>query len=255
MPLSLAPKETGPRPRKVVVYGEGGIGKSTFAASAPKPVFVPTEDGVQDLTDKDGNPLDVAAFPVSQDLKTFVTYLNELINEEHDFETVVVDSADWLLGIIESHICNQKSVEHVGDIGGFGKGYSLVTEAFEKVLSKLDDLVAKGLHVVIICHEECKTITDPEVGEYDSYDLKLPKGAKAKLKEWTYEGLFCRWETVTKQLNKDKTAGAKTGRRVFYSQKSPGHWAKSRLAMPELQVLDWANYSKHFTTTKAGGAK
>ena len=34
-----------PSPPRFVIYGTEGIGKSTTAAQAPKPIFIPTEDG------------------------------------------------------------------------------------------------------------------------------------------------------------------------------------------------------------------
>ncbi|MDR0869400.1 MAG: ATP-binding protein [Planctomycetaceae bacterium] len=33
-------------PPRLLIYGTEGIGKSTFGASAPKPIFIPTEDGL-----------------------------------------------------------------------------------------------------------------------------------------------------------------------------------------------------------------
>ena len=44
------------KPPRVLVYGTEGVGKSTFAASAPSPIFVPTEDG-QDQIECDKFPL------------------------------------------------------------------------------------------------------------------------------------------------------------------------------------------------------
>ena len=35
-----------PMPPRLMVYGTEGIGKSTLAAGAPKPIFVQTEDGL-----------------------------------------------------------------------------------------------------------------------------------------------------------------------------------------------------------------
>jgi hypothetical protein len=37
------------RPPRVIIYGSEGIGKSTFGAEAPRPVFIPTEDGLDGI--------------------------------------------------------------------------------------------------------------------------------------------------------------------------------------------------------------
>ena len=34
-----------PVPPRIMIYGSEGVGKSTFAANAPKAVFIQTEDG------------------------------------------------------------------------------------------------------------------------------------------------------------------------------------------------------------------
>ena len=38
-----------PCAKKVIVYGPEGIGKSTFAAQFPDPLFIDTEDGTKDM--------------------------------------------------------------------------------------------------------------------------------------------------------------------------------------------------------------
>ena len=37
-------------PRRTLVYGTPGVGKSTFAAGAVNPLFIPVEDGSMTLT-------------------------------------------------------------------------------------------------------------------------------------------------------------------------------------------------------------
>ena len=44
-------------PPRLLMYGTEGIGKSTTAAAAPKPIFIPTEDGLDQI--------DCASFPLA----------------------------------------------------------------------------------------------------------------------------------------------------------------------------------------------
>ena len=37
------------KPPRLLVFGTEGIGKSTFGSGAPKPVFIQTEDGLDDI--------------------------------------------------------------------------------------------------------------------------------------------------------------------------------------------------------------
>ena len=36
-------------PPRIVMYGQEGIGKSSWSAKAPKPIFIPTEDGLGEI--------------------------------------------------------------------------------------------------------------------------------------------------------------------------------------------------------------
>ena len=97
--MSLLQKiHSGPRhsPPRLMVYGVEGIGKSTIASQAPKPIFIQTEDGLDQL--------DCDSFPLAQTLGEVESAVQALIAEEHDYQTVVIDSADWLerRGIVKS---------------------------------------------------------------------------------------------------------------------------------------------------------
>jgi hypothetical protein len=49
--MSLAAVRRGPiaEPMRVLLYGVEGIGKSTFGAAAPAPIFLGAEDGTAEL--------------------------------------------------------------------------------------------------------------------------------------------------------------------------------------------------------------
>jgi len=109
---------TGKRraPRRVLLYGTQGIGKSTWAASAPLPVFIPTEDGLEDI----GAP----RFPVAKSYGDVMGALAALYNGPCEFRTVAIDSADWLERLIWAEVCAVKSVSAISEIG-YGKGYEI----------------------------------------------------------------------------------------------------------------------------------
>ena len=103
-------------PPRLMIYGTEGIGKSTLAARTPKPIFIQTEDGLGEI--------DCHKFPLAKSLADVQAALSELQTEEHDYQSVVVDSLDWLERLIWDSICQDygaKSIEKVD--GGYGKGY------------------------------------------------------------------------------------------------------------------------------------
>jgi len=76
-------------PPRVCIYGGHGIGKSTLASLFPRPIFISTEDGLSSL--------DVTSFPRAETISDVASNIKTLIKEEHDFKTVVLDTADWLV--------------------------------------------------------------------------------------------------------------------------------------------------------------
>jgi len=42
-------RRTQPKPPRITIFGVAGIGKTSFGASAPNPVFLQTEDGLSSI--------------------------------------------------------------------------------------------------------------------------------------------------------------------------------------------------------------
>jgi len=72
---------------KINVSGTNGIGKSTFASQAPRPIFIKTEDGT--------NFIDVPSFPLCKSYDDVLKQVSTLLHEEHDYKTLVFDTTDW----------------------------------------------------------------------------------------------------------------------------------------------------------------
>ena len=107
-----------PAPRRVMVYGVQGVGKSTFGAAAPRPIFIQTEDGLGEIAaDK---------FPLATSTADVIAAIGELHSQEHDYGTVILDSADWLERMIWDDVCREYNAKYLEKVdGGYGKGYTL----------------------------------------------------------------------------------------------------------------------------------
>jgi len=206
------------RPRRTVLYGTHGIGKTTWAAKWPGAVVLPTEDGCGDL--------DVASFPLAKTLGEAWGPIMEIGTPEadHDFKTIVLDSADWL-----------------------GKGYGSAARIFQNILSAFNACRDAGLHVVIIAHCEVKKFNEPGIESYDRYTPKLHKEVAALLQEWADEVLFCNYKTYVKRedmgFNKSRGIAVGNSERVIYTQEGPGHLAKNRLGLPVEMSMDFEEYA------------
>ena len=107
MALSLQPIKL--LPPRILIYGEPKKGKTTIGYQAPNPVFIQTEDGLQAMPAAN-------AFPVAQSYEDVVKYMAELYNEEHNFNTLVVDSMDWLEVLIHKKV-EEIYRKNIADIG------------------------------------------------------------------------------------------------------------------------------------------
>ncbi|MGC9455774.1 MAG: ATP-binding protein, partial [Phycisphaerae bacterium] len=110
---------SGPRqsPPRLLIYGTEGIGKSTTAAQADKPIFIPTEDGLDQV--------DCDSFPLCKKFDEVMSALSALYCQQHDYQSVVVDSLDWLERLIWDEVCREYGVKSIEKAdGGYAKGYT-----------------------------------------------------------------------------------------------------------------------------------
>jgi len=229
-----------PAPRRVMIYGTHGVGKSTFASMAEKPVFIQTEDGLGEI--------DCAKFPLAQSFGQVMTILSELYTNKHEFKTVAVDSLDWLERLIWADICRQRSLESIEDIG-YAKGYIFALTQWREFLEGLTALRRdKGMTVVMIAHAKIERFENPETESYDHYVPRLHKIAAAIVQEWCDEVLFATYKVHTKQndegFNRKRTQGIGSGERIIRTTERPAHIAKNRLNLPDELPLDWNAYAK-----------
>lgn len=217
------------KPRRVVIGGVKGIGKSTWAAGAPKPIFIQAEDGLEDI----GAP----RFPKSESFEDLLNRFKQLAEEKHDYRTVAVDSLDGVERLIFAEVCKDKGVENIEDIG-YAKGYTFGLDYWRKFLACLDYLrEVKGMNVVLIAHTKIEKFEDPEQANYDRWTLQLHKHATALVTQWADEVFFATYKvyvrTTKEGFGREKARGTGTGERVIKTTERPSHVAKNRLDMPD----------------------
>ena len=227
------------KPRRTVLYGVHGIGKSTFAAAFPDAVFVPTEDGISDL--------DVASFPLCLDLSSAYQAIIELGGGDHEYKTVIVDSADWLERLIWKKVCQNEGKKAITDFG-YGAGYGKANQIFADILNALNCCRDNGMNVVLIAHCAISRFENPEGDSYDRYVPKLHKDAAALIQEWADEVFFATYKVNVRKsdegFNKERGVGVGAGERVLRTTERPAHLAKNRLGLPDELPMSYEAYSK-----------
>ncbi len=221
--------------KKIVIYGPEGIGKSTFAAKFPDPLFIDTEGSTKEL--------DVARFdkPTSWEmLKQQV----EHVKAERPCKTLIIDTVDWAEAMCIEAVCTAHGKKSIEDFG-YGNGYVYEKEEFGRFLNKLNEVIEAGVNVVLTAHAIIRKFEQPdEMGGYDRWELKLGKKTtnliSPLVKEWADMVLFANYKTLSVAADKDgKKHKAQGGKRVIYTSHHPCWDAKNRYGLSEEIPMDY----------------
>ena len=222
-------------PVKTVLYGPEGIGKSSFAAKFPQPVFIDTEGGTKRLN--------VARLPAPTSWAMLLDEVEEVRKGNVPCKTLVIDTADWAERLCTEAVCAKAKVKGIEDFG-YGKGYTYLKEEFSRLLDALEEVLGTGRHVVVLAHATITKFEQPDaVGNYDRWTMKTSKQVAPLLREWCDMLLFANYKTIVEksgsgQNAKNKASGA---RRVLYTAHHACWDAKNRFGLPEEVPFEYAS--------------
>ncbi|MBY0331740.1 MAG: ATP-binding protein [Acetobacteraceae bacterium] len=237
MAISLASlrSSTSLSPPRLLLYGVAGVGKTEFAAASPRPVILQTEDGL--------GRIEATTFGLLRSFDEIMEALGALYTEPHDFETLVVDSLDWLEPLVWRHTAqthNQPDIESFG----YGKGYLAALDTWRGFLDGVNALRdERGMGVILIAHAEIKRFDSPETEPYDRYQPKLHRSASALVQEHVDAVLFANYRVSTLKsdvgFNKKVVRGVSGGDRLLHTAERPAFLAKNRFGLAETLPLSW----------------
>ena len=258
--LSMVSKGKQVKAPRMIVLGVEKIGKTNFACGTtfeggkPKeygtnhPIGIPMkgETGMDDL--------DIDKFPACQTLDQVLQSIGALATEEHQYKTVVLDSASALGPIIYDAVCTEFDVKNIRKISGFRVGEASVQNKWRSVLESLDVLRdEKNMATVLIGHTKVRKQKNPEGDDYDCWDFDLDSEVAELLKRWADVILFCNTKVQVKKEGEDKDfSKAKRrgfdntqGARFLYTQKRPAHPGGGRGifgSLPYELPLEWSAF-------------
>lgn len=231
---------SGPRALKVVIHGENGIGKTTFAAGAPRPLILAAEDGI--------GVLNVPSLRIrsADDLQTALAELNQGFRSgQRPFDTVVIDSLDALEAMVWKKVCETGRKQNIEDFG-YGKGYVFALQKWAEIRDQFQAINDCGVHTVAIAQSNNKTNNDPVYGSYNRTILRLHEKAAGLWRDWADIMGFATQRLVLKGDDKGAPRAVAMGDRVLEIGASPAYWSKNRFNMPATLPLSWTAMEQNY---------
>ena len=152
----------------VLIYGQPGIGKTTFGVSAPDAVLFDYDGGVQRINGAHQVP---TLQPTSWEDTNIA--LQEIANEMPEVKTIVIDTVGKMLDYMSAYIIKTDPKMAMRDGSLSLKGYGVRKTMFVNFIKQL---ALMGKNVVFIAHEREErrgeeTFKRPEIGGSSANDL------------------------------------------------------------------------------------
>ena len=138
---------------KMVLQGEPGVGKSTWASKAPNPFFITTDGNYEWLGLPDEDHIQVFSW---EEMKQVFA---KIVNKDSFFDkykTIVVDLLEDGFKWSEMEYCKRNKINHMSDMP-FGKAYDETRNEFYIEISKL---LGVDKHILLLTHGMTKVEKD-----------------------------------------------------------------------------------------------
>lgn len=236
------PRGFGKRGKRVLIYGEGGSGKTTLATTLlGKTLFIDLEGSLPDLFDEGSLPPNITPYwPQSWE------EVERAINSKNarEYQNIVVDSLTALESMFWRYIAThcRKAKEGYGmvtfsdtalpplkderELGG-GGGDSAKYAMWSRFEEAINALSAEGVNIIDICHDCEKTKDDSSDGVETRHQPRLndPNSGKNSIRMRAYEIHGEVWAIRWEKLRVDDNRMKLTGRRIVYGQPDVEHAA------------------------------
>lgn len=219
------------RPHSLIVFGPPGVGKSTFAASAPEPLFLDVDDRTAHL---DVKRLKVLSW------EDILEAFRLVARGELPCKTLVLDTLDHAELLLHKHICEQQGVPTIEDVGkGYGKGLVVALGEWRRLATGMEAIRTRGVNLVLLAHAHVKLFKNPTGEDYERIELKLDKRAHNFLRERVDAVGYAGHDTVIVKDKADKAKAKATGKTTLSFKPSAAVETKRFAKYPETCALSW----------------
>jgi GTPase SAR1 family protein len=238
----------GEQPRKTLIYGHGGVGKSTFAGKFPEAIFWVSDPGLTTLK--------VQKIPRAYKYDDFIRWTDFFEKNLQRFDTLVLDSLSTLEQLIWEKVCScyrgkDGRIQRLNNINdaGYGAGYVQAMEYWEQIFKFLDRINEKGKEIILLSHARADISVNTETQDSLKMMPAVYKHVQNKLDQWcdeifyAYTPMFLREET---NAGKTTMKGTKSQQPRMMACSPCGCWmAKNRLDFPLEIEFDYDVYCEH----------
>ena len=131
---------------KMMVYGQAGMGKSTYALSAPKPLLLDFDNGVKRINNAHLRDVDTVQITSWTDIK------NVLREDLSTYQTIVVDTIGKMMDYIIDYKCNG-GIPNISSWNGINAEFAW----FVREISSLNK------HIIFVAHRDTRKEGDDTV--------------------------------------------------------------------------------------------
>lgn len=230
----------------ILLYAEPKVGKTTFAAGAPDPVFIELDNGTKEL--------DVARYPKVTSFADVLEALEDAaVTAETSkregrpltFKTLVIDPLSQLEPHIHNDVTGGAIVNTKKWGGGFGAYENALRDRARVFFKAVERCWEAGMNIMLVGHARLKKREEADSPAYERWDLE---GEIREMSGLAYKYaqaiFFARRETFGKvdpDTKKAKAAGA--GIHMLYTVGTASFVAGNRWGLPPSMPLSWAAFA------------
>lgn len=182
-------------PPKLIVYGQPGVGKTTFAASAGA-ILLDCENGAGAVPELTRTPY-LASWP---EMRQWLVELTRL-PQNSGVNALAIDTIDWMVQRIAEHVVLDLDGKARNDItntlgtahGGYFKAREIVQNiVYRDLLPMLNAVANSGVAIILLAHAANTKLTTPEGFDQFVASPDLPHWIAPPFIEWADGVLYAR---------------------------------------------------------------